>query len=359
MGLPMTGFERLGRWSARHHRIVIAGWAILLLLSAPLALQVGSALRSGGFVRDDLESARTKALLEREIGTPQAAAVVVFHSDTLRAGEPAFEAAAAQAVAGVPSAAYVRGLLPHTLVTRQVSADGHTAYDVVFLDLPADDSPKALPGLRAALKTDLPGLEVGLAGGPAFYGDVQEVSESDLRRSEVISLPLAGLALLIVFGSIVAAALPLAIGGAAVVVALAGVFLVASAIPMSIFVLNLATLLGLGLGVDYSLLMTSRFREEMAARTGTGGEGGAPDIEAAVGATVATAGRAVFFSGVTVLLGLLGLVLFEFMILRSVGIAGAIVVGLAVAAALTLLPALFALVGTRLDSLRVRRVRAG
>src|SRR4051812_49721479 len=236
MGLPMTGFERLGRWSARHHRIVIAGWAILLLLSAPLALQVGSALRSGGFVRDDLESARTKALLEREIGTPQAAAVVVFHSDTLRAGEPAFEAAAAQAVAGVPSAAYVRGLLPHTLVTRQVSADGHTAYDVVFLDLPADDSPKALPGLRAALNTDVaPGLEVGLAGGPAFYGDVQDVSESDLRRSEVISLPLAALALLIVFGSLVAAALPLAVGGSAVAVGPAGVFLLGPAFPLGPF----------------------------------------------------------------------------------------------------------------------------
>src|SRR3954466_2008584 len=144
MGLPMTGFERLGRWSARHHRIVIAGWAILLLLSAPLALQVGSALRSGGFVRDDLESARTKALLEREIGTPQAAAVVVFHSDTLRAGEPSFEAQAAAAIAGIPAAKYVSGTLPHTIAQRQVSADGHTAYDIVFLNLPADDSPRAL-----------------------------------------------------------------------------------------------------------------------------------------------------------------------------------------------------------------------
>ena len=96
---------------------------------------------------------------------------------------------------------------------------------------------------------------------------------------------------------------------------------------MSIFVLNLATLLGLGLGVDYSLLMTSRFREELAAPARM-----RPDrVAAAVRATVATAGRAVFFSGLTVLLGLLGLVLFEFMILRSVGIAGAIVVGLAVA----------------------------
>ena len=105
---------------------------------------------------------------------------------------------------------------------------------------------------------------------------------------------------------------------------------------MSIFVLNLATLLGLGLGVDYSLLMTSRFREELARAAGRPGRA-SPD---AVRVTVATAGRAVFFCGLTVLLGLLGLVLFEFMILRSVGIAGAIVVGLAVAAALTLLPAI-------------------
>ena len=350
----MSGpFERLGRWSARHRRLVVVAWALALVVAAPLAVRTSDALRSGGFIRDDLESARAKALLEQELGAPQAAVVVVFHSDTARAGEPAFEASAAAAVAAIPAAPYVTGSLSHLLSTRQVSSDGHTAYDVVFLNLPADDSPKALPGLRAALKTDVPGLEVGLAGGPAFYGDVQEVSESDLRRSEAISLPLAALALLLVFGSVVAAGLPLAVGGAAVVTALAGIFLIAQVLPMSIFVLNLATLLGLGLGVDYSLLMTSRFREELAARGG-----GAEAVEEAVVATVGTAGRAVFFSGVTVLLGLLGLVLFEFMILRSVGIAGAIVVGLAVSAALTLLPALFAIVGTRLDSLRVRRVRA-
>ncbi|MBI3752195.1 MAG: MMPL family transporter [Chloroflexi bacterium] len=344
-------FERLGRWSARHRRLVVVAWALLLLAAAPLALRTSDALRSGGFIREDLESARAKQLLETEIGVPQAAVVVVFHSDTLTAGQPAFEGPAAAAVAAIPSAPYVSGTLLHLLQTRQVSADGHTAYDVVFLDLPADDSPKALPGLRAALKTDVGGLEVGLAGGPAFYGDVQDVSESDLRRSELISLPLAALALLLVFGSVVAAALPLAVGGAAVATALAAIFVVASVIPMSIFVLNLATLLGLGLGVDYSLLMTSRFREELAAR-GDRREA----VEDAIGATVATAGRAVFFSGVTVLLGLLGLVLFDFMILRSVGIAGAIVVGLAVTAALTLLPALFSFVGVRLDALRVRRV---
>ena len=349
----MNVFERLGRASARHRRLVVAVWAVALLAAIPLAVQAPSALRSGGFIRDDLESARARALLETEIGVPQAALVVVFHSDGAPlAGEPAFEGAAAQAMAGVGSAPYVTGVLSHAISTRQVSADRRTAYDIVLLGLSADDSPRALPGIRAALRT-APGLEVGLAGGPAFYGDIQEVSEADLRRSELISLPLAALALLLVFGSLVAASLPLLVGGASVAVALAGIFLVAHATPMSIFVLNLATLLSLGLGVDYSLLMTSRFREELAAR------GWTPDVvEDAVGAAVGTAGRAVFFSGLTVLLGLLGLVLFEFMILRSVGIAGAIVVGLAVAAALTLLPALLAFAGVRLDALRIRNVAA-
>jgi len=342
--------ERLGRWCVRRRWLVVAAWAIVLVGAVPLAFRASGALRSGGFVLDTLESSRAKALLEEEIGVPPAAVAIVFHSDTAVAGSRAFELAAAAAVKDIPDAPYWTGGVSHLLAPRQVSADGHTAYDVVFLGINADGSPAALPGIRERLH-QVPPLEVGLAGGPAFYGDVQEVSESDLRRSEVISLPLAGLALLLVFGSVVAAALPLVVGGTAVVVALAGVFLAANATPMSIFVLNLATLLGLGLGVDYSLLMTSRFREELAAR------GDAEDaVEAAVGATTATAGRAVFFSGLTVFLGLVGLMLFDFMILRSVGIAGAIVVALAVAAALTLLPAALGIVGRRVDALRVRRI---
>ena len=346
----VTPFDRLGQFVVRRARWVVGGWAVLLLLALPLAPQLPGRLSAGGFILDDLESAQAKALLGTELGVPPSALVVVFSSPTLQAGTPAFETAAADAMRDIPTAPHVARVVSHALAPSQVSADGHTAYDIVFLDLPPDDSPDALPILRERLRqTDA--LTVELAGGPAFYGDVQSVSESDLRRSEVISLPLAALALIFVFGSLVAAGVPLAVGGAAVIVALAGIFLVASVMPMSIFVLNLATLLGLGLGVDYSLLMTSRFREELAARPD-----GPERVGEAVRVTVATAGRAVFFSGLTVLLGLLGLVLFEFMILRSVGIAGAIVVGLAVASALTLLPALLVLLGSRLDRFAVRSV---
>ncbi|MBA3234566.1 MAG: MMPL family transporter [Chloroflexi bacterium] len=346
----MTPFDRLGRSIVRRPWWVVVAWVALLLLAIPFAPQVPGKLSAGGFILDDLESARAKTLLEDELGAPPSALVIVFSSPTLEAGTPAFEIAAAEATRDIPAAQHVVRVVSHLLAPSQISADRHTAYDVVFLDLPPDDSPAALPILRSALR-EARGLQVELAGGPAFYGDVQTLSETDLQRSEIISLPLAALALILVFGSVVAAGVPLVVGGAAVIVALAAVFVVASLTPMSIFVLNLATLLGLGLGVDYSLLMTSRFREELALRPD-----GPERVPDAVRATVATAGRAVFFSGLTVLLGLLGLVLFEFMILRSVGIAGAIVVGLAVLSALTLLPAILTILGPRIDRLAVRRV---
>ena len=350
----MSPFDRLGRFVVRRARLVIGAWAVLIAVALPLAPQAPGALSAGGFISDDLESARAKAILEAELGSPPSALVVVFSSPDLEAGTPAFELGAAAAMRDIPAAQHVARVISHLLQPRQVSADRHTAYDIVLLDLPPDDSPKALPVLRTALR-DAPGLTVELAGGPAFYGDVQAVSEHDLQRSEIISLPLAAIALLLVFGSLVAAGVPLVVGGASVLVALAGVFLIATVMPMSIFVLNLATLLGLGLGVDYSLLMTSRFREELARHPPGSGDDA---VAEAVRITVATAGRAVFFSGLTVLLGLLGLVLFEFMILRSVGIAGALVVGLAVLAALTLLPALLTVIGPNLDRFAVRRVPA-
>src|SRR5439155_24883719 len=103
----MNRFERLGRWCARHRRPVVVAWLALVGLSVPLAIEVPGALRAGGFINADLESARAKAVLETEIGVAEAAVVVVFHSDAARAGDPGFETAAATAVADGPNAPYV------------------------------------------------------------------------------------------------------------------------------------------------------------------------------------------------------------------------------------------------------------
>ncbi len=186
----MTLFERLGRLVYHRRWWVIGGWVVLLLLAIPFAPQAPGALHAGGFVLEDLPSSIARSTLERELGSPPSALVVVLDSETLVAGTPGFEAAAARAMRDVPSAPHVTDVLSHLAAQRQVSADGRTAYDVVFLDLPPDDSPDALPGVQAALR-QVDGLSVSVAGGPAFYGDVQSVSESDLRRSEIVSLPLA------------------------------------------------------------------------------------------------------------------------------------------------------------------------
>lgn len=193
-----------------------------------------------------------------------------------------------------------------------------------------------------------PDIEYLIAGGPAFYADIETASQRDLRRAEVIALPVALLALLVVFGTVVSAMVPLATGAAGVAVVLMVIFWLAHAADLSIFVLNLATMLGLGLAVDYALFITSRFREELHRNGG--------DVEAAVVRAVDTAGRAVFFSGMSVLIGLAGLMLFPLMFLRSVGVAGVVVVAISTFTSLTLLPALLAIIGPRIESLSLGRL---
>ena len=342
-------FERLGAFVHAHARLVIGAWVLIVLCALPFAPQAPGALQAGGFDLPTLESARSRAALESELGAPPSALVLAISSSTLTPGTVEFETAAQRAVAGVASAPHVVGSRSHLIAPTQVNVEKKIVYDVILLDLKPDDSPAALEGIQSAL-VEVDGIKVAIAGGPSFYADIQSVSETDLQRSELISLPLAAIVLLLVFGSAVAAGLPLAVGGATVLVALAAIFGVAQATRMSIFVLNLTTLLGLGLGVDYSLLLVSRFREEL---------GRGAKLGDAVQRTVATAGRAVFFSGVTVMLGLAGLALFDFAILRSIGIAGAITVAIAVASSVTLMPAILSLLGPRVNRLAIRRLGSG
>ena len=352
----MTPFDRLGRFVVRRAWWVVAAWA-----RAPARRAPARAAGPGPAERRRLHPRRPRVGPGQGPARDRARRPAVGAGHRLQQPDrsrPARRRSSSPRRTAdprtSPTAPHVARVVSHLLAPRQVSADRHTAYDIVFLDLPPDDSPEALPILRERLR-EAPGPDVELAGGPAFYGDVQTVSEADLQRSEVISLPLAALALLLVFGSVVAAGVPLVVGGAAVVVALAGIFLVASVTPMSIFVLNLATLLGLGLGRR----LLAAHDEPLPRGAGAPARTARTASPRRSGSTVATAGRAVFFSGLTVLLGLLGLVLFEFMILRSVGIAGAIVVGLAVAVgADAAARRSWRSSGTRIDRLAIRRVAA-
>ena len=149
---------------------------------------------------------------------------------------------------------------------RQISQDHHAAYVNIQLKTDPNTAASLLPAFERRLQK-VPDLKSQVGGGPVFYADIQSVSENDLRRAELLAFPFAIIALLLVFRSLVAAVLPTLVGGCAVVLALALIFGLGHLTPLSIFVLNITTLFGLGLGVDYSLFMVSRFREEITAWT--------------------------------------------------------------------------------------------
>jgi putative drug exporter of the RND superfamily len=343
-------FAALGRLTVRFRWAVLATWAILLAVAAPVLPRVEEPLQVGGFSSPRSEATRARTVLQDELGFAPSSMLVIFRSDTLAADSPEFLGRVERAIRPVERLPNVTDLLLPTADPGLISADRTTAYALVGLDLPPEEAQRLVPRFEAALG-DPGDLEMLVAGAPAFYRDIEEVSQRDLRRAELIAFPIALVALLFVFRSIVAAAMPLAVGAAGVGAVLLSLWLTAQRFDLSIFVLNLATMLGLGLAVDYSLFVTSRFREELAR------DGG--DAAGAVERTVATAGKAVFFSGLTVLIGLAGLSFFDFMFLRSVGIAGAIVVLWATVAALTLLPALLAIVGARIDRWAIRRGAGG
>ena len=192
---------------------------------------------------------------------------------------------------------------------------------------------------RAALRPP-PGFTVDVTGPPAVFEDIQLATSADLRRAESIGIPAALLVLAFAFGTAVAAGIPLAVGGVAVLATLGLLWMLAQAVPLSIFVLNIATMLGLGVGVDYALLAVSRFREELRAGR---------DVEEAVVRTVATAGRAIAFSGLAVLIGLSGMWVFGLRVLSSIAAGGSLVVAVSAFAAVTLLPAILGLLGPRVE----------
>ena len=337
-------FLHLGRIATHFRWLIIGLWMVAIAIALPFAPQVTQVLQSGGFVSPDFESERAINLLAQKLHFNPTIVQVIFTSQRYSADSPEFIQEAQQALVCVSSWSEVSGVISFTDNPRQISLDRYAAYVNVLLKPDPDTAPKLLPELEQRLQA-VPDLQTHIGGGPVFFADIQLVSERDLRRAEILAFPFALIALLLVFRSLVAAALPALVGGGAVIVTLALLFGLGHLTTLSIFVLNITTLFGLGLGVDYSLFIVSRFREELAHGR---------DVDDAVTISVATAGRAVTFSGLTVSIGLFGLTFFHINMLHSVGLGGILVVVLAVLAAITLLPAALAIIGVRINTFPVR-----
>ncbi len=343
-------FYAFGRVVYRFRWFVLALWVIALAVSLPFVPRVTEPLRVGGFADPALESSKAAATLANDLGYSTSSVIVTYTSNdpAFVATDPRFIAETNASLAGLRSLSVSTTVLSHAVNPRQISRDGRTVFEVVSLATDTEAAAKLMPAITAALVPP-PDLTMRIGGGPAFYADVETVSQRDLARAEAVAFPIAVIALLLVFGSVFAAGLPVLVGGAGVVIILAVIFALGTLMELSIFTVNLATLLGLGLGLDYSLFLTSRFREELAH---------GHDVPEAVARTLATAGQAVTYSGLTVLIGLCALLIFHINLLVSIGIGGVVVVIVSVLAATTLLPALLSLVGTRIDALSVRKLVA-
>ena len=339
-------FAAWGRFVHRRRWPVLAVSALLLVASGWIAAS-GAKLQSGGFIETS-DSGRASRLIEHELPTAGGATfTLVFSSDRLTVTDAAFGDAVGEALRPLREDPRVATIVspfdgsaadPSALISREKHA---AAVDVATKDelAVARDYYKEL---RAKVRSDR--LTIAATGVLAITNGFNDVLQDDLRRAETVSLPLALVLLLIVFGSVVAGFIPLGVGILAVMSGIAGMFVLARFTDVSVYAENVVTLIGLGVAIDYSLFITNRYREELLRGRRS---------EDALAVAMSTAGRAITFSGLTVAIGLSGMLFYQGTYLSSMGVSGAIVVASAVFYGLTFLPALLAVLGKNVDRLRL------
>src|SRR6184192_65184 len=321
--------ERWTRLVLRFRWPILAGW-VVVLLAGGFAFTHLSSLLSNEFSVPGTDSERARTILERHFGDrSDGAFTVVFGVRD-----------------GVDRRAYVRlqrdldraaRVVPDSAARRLMPAGRHLLYGDVVSTLRlakakgyTDDLHRALPHER--------GVQSNVTGQAAIQHDLDPIFSQDLRKGEMIALPIAVLVLLAVFGLSVAVTMPFIFAACTVMATLGGVYIYAHFLTTATYVTNLVFLIGLGIAIDYSLLVIYRFREELTRRG---------DVEASIVRTMQTAGRAVIFSGATVAIGLALLLFIPLPFVRSIGVGGFLIPLTSIAAALTLQPALLSLYGRR------------
>ena len=301
---------------------------------------------AGGFDAPDSQSQHEASLATSAFGRDAGDVVVLYSSQTLTAASPAFRSAVTSRLAALPHGQAESYATYWSTGSRQfVSASGHQTYAVIEM---AGGTDTARQDSYDAIKTQLsaPGLRTQVGGVVPTNETIDQQVTASITRAEGLSFPILLILLLVIFGSLTAACLPLAIGGLGILGSFTALRLLTIFTGVSVFSLNITTILGLGLGIDYGLFLVGRFREELHRQD---------SVEDAVARTVATAGRTVAVSGVTVAIVLASLMLFPELFLRSMGYGGVATVLVDMLAALIVLPALLAVLGPKVNSLRIRR----
>jgi RND superfamily putative drug exporter len=342
-------YSLLGRAVIKARWFIVAGIAAVFAIGATWGLGVFDEFTDGGYVSQDSRSVVDAEAIEEEFGSIGADVVVLYESDTLTADDPAFAEAVQGAVADIDALDEVKSVTSYydTQLPSFVSEDGHATYAAVSLSGASDEE---LAGVYESIEDELRDagdtgdLTVSLGGGAAIFADLNEQVQHDLEIAEMISMPILLLIMIVVFGALVAASLPLLIGGMSILGGFAITRVITEFTDVSVFAANVITIIGLGMSIDYSLFVLRRFREELAHGR---------DKRAAVLNTVATAGRTVMVSGIIIVLSMGGLLLVDVPFLHGIAYGVMSAVGVAMLSALVALPAVLYLLGDRVDKGRL------
>ncbi|MEP7018268.1 MAG: MMPL family transporter [Actinomycetota bacterium] len=338
-----------GGFVGRRARAVLIGGLVLVAAAAVYGLGVFGSLSNGGYDDPASESARSLIAEHETFTSHDADIVVIYSSPTLKVSEPAFRLAVSDVIKGLPKGSIKRVTTWYqTPAPTLISKDRHSTRIILALTGTSQGQKASLYD-QVSTHLDAKGLTTTVGGQWAVFRDVNHRVSQDITRAEAISMPIVILLCLVFFGSVASALMPAFVGGVAIFGAFALVRLITTVTDVSVFSINIITLIGMGLAIDYALFVVSRFREELAKYAGTERE----HVDAAITATMASAGRTVLFSGLIVAASLASLLIFPQSFLRSMGFGGVAAVLVAMAAALTVLPALLAVLGPRIEAGRM------
>ena len=348
---PLGPLGRLGLWAARRRRLVFVSWAVLVVALGVLAPRAEQALSGGGWEADGSESVRARELIDRHFaGQGSYALAVVVSSPRYTAGDPPFRRAVERTARVLGREAAVADVrLPRR--GGSISADGHVAVvrggagaDTAEMVRAAGRVHDGLEGLAPA------GVELAITGSPALWSQFNEENKAAMLRSEVMSWPLTLAVLLVAFGSLPAAGIPLLLSIAGLVATAGALWLGTRLTGITIWAMNFALMFALAVGIDYALFVVVRFRAALRA--------GLRPLDA-VGETMDSAGKAVLVSGLAVLASVSAVMVVPSQPFRTSALGILLAVGFVLAASLTLLPAVLARLGPRIDSFALPWARSG
>jgi len=351
---PPAWLARLGAWAATHLGMVLLSWLAILAVFGAFAPQVESALSGAGWQDSTSSSVRARDIIARDFGGVGSTAlqVVVHDSNGPIAADPTAQRAITQASDLLRADPRVSSVVPPQPGTT-LSSDGQTAVIQAGAKADANEMVRAAERLtgpiRALSNAD---VSANLTGASALWSDFNKVNHAAMIRSEVLSWPVTMVVLVLAFGSLVAAGLPLMLTLVGLLTAAGALVLATHIAPVSIWALNFALMFALALGIDYALFLVVRFRAALRGRAGDSDRAAAS--VAAVAETMGTAGKAVAFSGVTVLVALSTVLLVPSPAFRSMALGIMLSVVAVLAATLTLLPAVLGKLGPRIDAGRIR-----